>query len=244
MVNILRHAPAAPVVDEQAMHQFRQQWQVYSKLVEHDYLAHRAVREVLHRVLVEQVSRAFRFLDLACGDASLTVAALRGTPVIHYHGIDLAAPALALARRTVEALPCRVALEQADYVAAMRERPEPADVVWIELSLHHLLTPDKEVLMREVRAAVGASGHFLIYEPTRHEAESRPAYLGRFERINHSAWVALTPKEWAAIVAHVRSADFPEPPSEWVRLGRDAGFAEVRELADPTGFYSMFCFRP
>jgi methylase of polypeptide subunit release factors len=72
----------------------------YSKLVDNDYLAHQAVRKVLHRVLLEQVNRPFRFLDLACGDASLTVAALQGTPVIHYHGIDLSAPALELARNT------------------------------------------------------------------------------------------------------------------------------------------------
>jgi SAM-dependent methyltransferase len=245
MVNILRHAPAAPVLDEQAMQAFRHQWQAYRKLVDCDYLSHQAVGAVLHRVLVEQVHRPFRFLDLACGDASLTVAALRGTPVIHYHGIDLSAPALALARETVEALPCPVELELADYVAAMRQRPEPADVAWIGLSLHHLQTLDKEVLMREVRAAVGPAGLFLIYEPTRHEGESRPAYLDRFERINHAAWTALTPDEWAIIIAHVRSADFPEPQSVWAQLGRDAGFADVRELyTDPSGFYTVFCLRP
>jgi SAM-dependent methyltransferase len=245
MVNILRHAPASPVVDEQAMQTFRHEWQVYSKLVDHDYLAHQAVQGVLHRVLVEQVKRPFRFLDLACGDARLTVAALRGTPVVHYHGIDLSAPALALARKTVEALSCPAELEQADYVWAMRARPEPADVVWVGLSLHHLQTADKEVLMREVRAAVGAAGLFLIYEPVRREGESRPAYLARFEQTNRPAWAALTPDEWAAIIAHVRSADFPEPPSVWAQLGRDAGFPEVRELfTDPSGFYTLFCFRP
>ena len=245
MVNILRHAPASPVVDEEAMQTFRHQWQVYSKLVDNDYLSHQAVRAVLHRELVAEVNRPFRFLDLACGDARLTVAALQGTPVIHYHGIDLSAPALALARQTVEALACPVELEQADFVSAMRERPEPADVVWIGLALHHLQTPDKQVLMREVRSAVGDGGRFLIYEPVRHEGESRPAYLDRFEQTNHSAWAALTPEEWAAILAHVRAADFPEPPSVWAQLGRDAGFPDVRDLfTDPTGLYTVFCFRP
>jgi SAM-dependent methyltransferase len=245
MVNILRHTPASPVVDEQAMQQFRHQWQVYSKLIDNDYLSHQAVRAVLHRQLVAAVNRPFRFLDLACGDARLTVAALQGTPVIHYHGIDLSAPALALARQTAEALPCPVALEQADYVVSMRQRPEPADAVWIGLFLHHLQTPDKEVLMREVRAAVRPSRLFLIYEPTRREGESRPVYLDRFERTNHPAWVALTLGEWAAIVAHVRAADFPEPPSAWAQLSQDAGFSKVRDLfTDPTSMYTVFCFRP
>ena len=98
MVNILHHSSASPVVDEEAMQTFRHQWQVYSKLLDNDYLSTRAVRAVLHRELVTDVNRPFRFLDLACGDARLTVAALQGTSVIHYHGIDLSAPALAMAR--------------------------------------------------------------------------------------------------------------------------------------------------
>jgi len=245
MVNILRHASASPVVDEQAMQTFRHQWQVYSKLVDNDYLSHQAVHAVLHRELMTDVNRPFRFLDLACGDARLTVAALQGTPVIHYHGIDLSAPALAMARQTVETLACPVELEQEDFVSAMRGRPEPADVVWIGLALHHLQTRDKRVLMREVRAVIGDGGRFLIYEPVCREGESRPAYLDRFEQVNHSAWAALTSEEWAAMLAHVRAADFPEPSSVWAQLGRDAGFRDVCELfTDPTGFYKVFCFRP
>ena len=47
------------------------------------------------------------------------------------------------------------------------------------------------------------------------------------------------------MLAHVRAADFPEPSSVWTQLGRDAGFSEVLELfTDPTGFYTVFCFRP
>src|SRR5215470_15575159 len=186
MVNILRPASTSLVMDEEAMQAFRHQWQTYSKVVDHDYLSHKTVGAVLHRELVTDVNRPFRFLDLACGDARLTVAALQGTPVLHYHGIDLSAPALAIARQTVEALACSAELEEQDFVSAMRDRPEPADVVWIGLALHHLQTPDKRVLMREVRATDGDSGRFLIYEPVCHEGESRPAYLDRFEQIDHS----------------------------------------------------------
>ena len=50
-------------------------------------------------------------------------------------------------------LACAVAAGEADFVAAMRKRREPADIVWISLSLHHLDTPDKRTLMREVAPA-------------------------------------------------------------------------------------------
>jgi type II secretory ATPase GspE/PulE/Tfp pilus assembly ATPase PilB-like protein len=39
----------------------------------------------LHRILVDEVDRPFRFLDIACGDASATVDALKGTRVAHYY---------------------------------------------------------------------------------------------------------------------------------------------------------------
>jgi ubiquinone/menaquinone biosynthesis C-methylase UbiE len=244
MVNIIRHGPASPVLDEEAMETFHHQWQAYSKLVDHDYLSHQAVRGVLHRELAAAFNRSFQFLDLACGDARLTVAALQGTPVGHYHGIDLSAPALKLASQTVEALACPVELEQGDFVEAMRERPEPADVVWIGLSLHHLQPPDKQLLMREVRSTLHDDGRFLIYEPTRREGESRAAFLDRFEQ-NAADWTALTPEDRATIMEHVRAADFPEPPSVWEKLGRDAGFSSARDLfADPTDLLRVFCYRP
>lgn len=245
MVNIVRHATGSPIVDDEAMRAFRNQWQAYQKLVDHDYLAHREVGRILHRQLVETVGRPFRFLDLACGDASMTIASLKETPVIEYHGIDLSAPALDLAKKSVDSLSCEAQLEQNDFVAAMRERPEPADVAWIGLSLHHLQTNDKRELMREVRGVVGDGGLFLIYEPARLDGESRPAFLERFDNVYRSAWSALTPAEWDIIWEHVQAADFPEPASDWAQLGRDAGFDGARELfTDPAGILKVFCYRP
>ena len=245
MVNIVRPVMGSPIVDDAAMQAFRNQWQAYQKLVDNDHLSHREVRGVLHRQLVETVGRPFRFLDLACGDASMTVAALAQTPVIEYHGIDLSAPALDMAKKTVASLTCEVKLEQNDFVAAMRERPEPADVVWIGLSLHHLQTDDKRTLMREVCATVGDGGLFLIYEPSRLDGETRPEFLDRFERSYHAAWSALTPAEWTIIWDHVQAADFPEQSSDWAQLGRDAGFTNVRELfTDPADILKVFCYRP
>src|SRR6476620_9553675 len=106
MVNIVRHSMGSPIVDDQAMQAFRNQWQAYQKLVDNNHLSHREVRAILHRQLVETLGRPFRFLDLACGDASMTVAALEQTPVIEYHGIDLSAAALDMAKQTVASLSC------------------------------------------------------------------------------------------------------------------------------------------
>src|SRR5262249_3727914 len=114
--------------------------------------------------LGDEAVQPFRFLDIACGDARATVETLKGTRVAHYYGIDLSSAALELASKALESLGCPVTLDHRDFIEALRDWPEPVDVAWIGLSLHHLLAPAKLSLMREIRGIVGDSGLFLIYE--------------------------------------------------------------------------------
>ena len=148
-----------------------------------------------------------------------------------------------MASVSVEALTCQVELDQRDFIAAMADRPEPADVVWIGLSLHHLATADKLTLMREVRAVVGEAGRFLIYEPTCRDGEDRDGYLARFERVSRPLWAALSAAEWAGILDHVTRCDLPETAAGWTALGYAAGFGRVEQLfVAPTDLYRLFAF--
>ncbi len=244
MVNVHRHAPAAAVRDETAVDIFRDQWELYRKFLKHDYLENDGAYAELHRFLSSAVARPFAFVDLACGDASGVVAALEGTKIARYRGIDLAQPALELAKKNLEALPCEVELEEADFVEAMRNRSQAADVVWISLSLHHLTTPDKRALMREVRGRLSANGAFLIYEPTCRDGEDRAAYLDRFEETGRRNWTALSPEEFTEAMRHVRACDLPETVSGWEALGREAGFSHIGELyRAPSDLFRMFVYR-
>ena len=65
------------LLDQPALALFRQQWQLYRKLVDNNYLFHREAYARLHQILVDEAVQPFRFLDIACGDASATVEALR-----------------------------------------------------------------------------------------------------------------------------------------------------------------------
>jgi len=224
---------------------FQQQWQIYRKFVNNNYFYHREVYGQLHRILVDEAVQPFRFLDIACGDARATVDALKGTRVARYRGIDLSQEALDLASQALETLGCPVALDNRDFVAALRDRPEPVDVAWIGLSLHHLLAPAKLDLMREIRGVVGDRGLFLIYENAAPDGEDRDAWLLRWERQHRLLWTALQPEEYEAMAAHVRANDFPETTSRWHSLGYEAGFGKVRELfVSPTDLFRMYCFEP
>jgi SAM-dependent methyltransferase len=243
MVTVRHYGPTGPMLDAPALALFQKQWQLYRKVVEHNCLFHREAYDCLHQVLIEEVAQPFRFLDVACGDAGVTVQALKGTQVASYHGIDLSVPALELARQALEALACPVTLEQRDFVEALGDQPEPVDVAWISLSLHHLQAPAKLTVMRQIRRIVGDRGLFLIYENASPDGEDRAGWLRRWDD-QRPWWIAFTPEEWDGVTAHVHANDFPETISRWQALGHEAGFGQVRELfVAPTDLFRVYCFR-
>ena len=231
-------------LEDPALALFQQQWHVYRKVIDHNYMQHREVYARLHQVLVEEATQPFRFLDIACGDATASIDALQGTRVASYHGIDQSGPALDLAREALRALDCPVTLEQRDFAEALRNRTERADVAWIGQSLHHLATADKLKVTRDIHGLLDTGGIFLLWEPTRFDGEHPDAYYRRFKAQCRPRYKELTPEEWNAISTHVRTADHPETASGWLALGRDAGFPEARELMQaPSDLGRVYFYR-
>ena len=104
--------------DEKALEIFQQQWDIYRKFLEHDYLGNAGAYAHLRAFLKSDIPRPFALLDLACGDASGIVTAVQGLGVTSYRGVDLSGPALDIARTNLHELPCAAELVQADFVAA------------------------------------------------------------------------------------------------------------------------------
>jgi SAM-dependent methyltransferase len=221
---------------------FQLQWQTYRKMVDNNYLFHREAYAALRRVLADEVAAPFRFLDIACGDASATVSALRGTRVASFHGIDLSSAALQIASENVAVLECPCELHEADFAEALLRWEDPVDVAWIGLSLHHFRTAEKLELMRTVRRIVGKGGRLLLYENSSPDGEIRDQWLARWDG-QRPHWTEFTEDEWEAMAAHVHGHDFPETVATWRRLGSEAGFAQTRELfVTPTDLFRLYCF--
>lgn len=221
---------------------FQREWHIYSKVLDHDYFYHREVGDRLRTMIQERAPRSFSFLDIACGDARATTAALRGTAIAEYTGIDLSAAALDLARPALAALGCPFTLEHADFIDALSRWSRPLDVAWIGLSLHHLTTPGKQAVLRSVRAALEPDGILMIYEDTSPDGEDRDGWLRRWDAMR-PVWTAFTDEEWHFITTHVHAADFPETETSWSRLGADAGFREVQEVYRmPDDLFRMYLF--
>ncbi len=223
---------------------FEREWRTYRKMVDNNYLFHREVYGLLRQILTEELTGPFRFLDIACGDASATVEALAGTGVAQYCGIDLSGAALGIASRGLRALRCPVELERGDFAEVLARWERPVDVAWIGLSLHHLHSPGKLAVMREVRRIIGDGGLFLAYENASPDSEERAGWLRRWDDQKPN-WTAYSSEEWRTITAHVHSHDFPETSARWHALGREAGFEAVEEIfISPTDLFRMYLFRP
>jgi Methyltransferase domain len=222
---------------------FESQWQTYRKVIENNLMYHHEVYRELRRILIEEAPQPFHFLDVACGDASFSVEALKGTRVASYHGIDLSQSALDLASASLATLDCPIKLENRDFVDAILHWKGPVDVIWIGQSLHHLVAPTKLALVRMIREIVGKQGLFLIWEPTLLDGEDRDGWNNRFVS-NRLLWGALSEEEFAAIDAHNRSADYPETAAGWRELGIEAGFGRGHELfRAPNDLSRMYLFR-
>ena len=223
---------------------FRQDWDSYGRIVANNYLHHREAYGVLADVLRGE-HRPFRFLDIACGDASASARALAGTNVSAYHGIDLSEPGLARAAATLaSALTCPVTLTHGDFVAALADGTITADIAWIGLSLHHLRGPGKRDLMRHIRRSVGGRGRLLVYENASPVDEGREAWLERWDA-QRPDWADFSDSEWESINRHVHACDYPETDAAWLDLGRAAGFAEGRCLyASPNELFRLYAFGP
>lgn len=222
---------------------FEREWRIYRKMVDNNFLFHREAYRALRTVLDEEAPRPFRFLDVACGDAGQTAAALAGLPVAHYHGVDLSADALGLARANLAGLPCPVALHRGDLAGFLGAFEEPVDVVWIGLSLHHFGKEEKRALMRQARRITGPGGLLLVYENTSPDGEDRAGWLRRWD-MQRPLWTAYDADEWRTMSDHVHAHDFPETRSRWHSLGREAGFLDVREVyAAPTDLFRLYRFR-
>jgi cyclopropane fatty-acyl-phospholipid synthase-like methyltransferase len=220
---------------------FRRHWDIYRKVLEHDYMHHEAAYGKLHEILNAEVDHPFSFADLACGDAYSSSRCLANTQVSEYTGIDLSEWALKLAEKELKRIHARYRLITGDFVEFDKYMDTPPDVVWVGMSVHHLVTDEKERFMTKVRKTLPPNGVFIIYEPTFAEDEDGTTYIDRFEDIVKRNWTGLSPEELDAVCDHVRKSDIPELPSEWIRLGREAGFISAEEVyTDPTELYTVF----
>jgi len=230
-----------PAMSE-AVHAFFSQWEIYRLCIEHNTLFHREVGAILRCELLAR-TEPFTFLDLACGDADLTAAALQGTKVSAYTGVDFSAPALALAANKVAELGRPRTLHEADFTAFLSGNYESFDVIYLGLSLHHLEQSAKRETVKHLYRATSPGSTFYLFEPILHGGEEREGYVQRWADAMDGPYDPFPVAARNALRDHVTDSERPESIEEYLSSAREAGFTRSEILfADPGNFYALFKF--
>lgn len=167
----------------------------------------------------------------------------RGRPVCRYDAVDLSPVALELAGKNFANIECEKSFTQGDFVEALKAGMSAYDVIYIGLSLHHLLRGAKEEFLPIVRRHLTDGGSFICYEPINEPGESRDEVMKRWWKVVVRDWVELTPDERDAVQDHVFGNDYPESLRDYAALAEKAGFSRsLVRYCDPDALYAVMEF--
>lgn len=227
----LNHLEQGGVSSARSNRLFNEQWQLYQKVLNNNYLGHREVYRILHEFLARYEQKPFKMLDLGCGDASFVAQALMNTTITFYQGIDLSKAALAIARDNMVLIHCQKMFIQGDFFELVpklaKNQQDSFDVVLASFSLHHLTLEQKDYLMSQLLQLLKDNSVFLLIDPMCQEGESREAYLKRYLEWVQQEWSLLTSQEVLMVEDHISANDFPETQKTLRLIAQKHGFLKV-----------------
>lgn len=229
---------------------FNQQWELYQKVLNNNYMGHREIYNVLHQFLVSYYNKPFKVLDLGCGDASFSSQALLDTQIHSYCGIDLSEPALKIAHHNLTNLPGEKTFIQGDlfdWVLKLgqnrTDNQDNFDAILASFALHHLNLEQKECLIAQLPHLLQANGIFLLIDMVRLPEEDRETYIRRYLGNVRQFWSLLNPQEVFSVEEHISSSDFPETQETFYSLAQKHQFSRFECLYhDPLDTAQLLCF--
>lgn len=221
---------------------FSDAWAVYEKVLDGDYLSHRALYQGLTDFLRSRPAPT-RLLELGCGDARLSLELLRALPGSQYLGFDSSPVALQLAGQRLASHSGGWQLVQGDVRTCLDSVQESWDCVLASYCLHHLSRAEKQAVLRDIRRILPTGGTFLLVDVFLEQGESRQAYLTRRHAMMRQQWSGLTGPELDVITQHECESDFPDSVGDYQCWAEEAGFAAATlSLARDGGMHSWMTF--
>lgn len=226
---------------------FSQQWQLYQKVLNNNYMGHREIYAVLHEILLNNLQEPFKMLELGCGDASFTTQALLNTQISEYTGIDLSVPALEGAEKNFSMIDCQTNFITGDCWELAAEltqnQDRKFDIILVSFALHHLQLQDKDSLIKNLQKLLTPGGVFILIDIISQQQEDRNNYLRRYLDNVARTWSLLTPAEYIMVESHMSTSDFPETQQTLKSIAEKSGFSDFqcvyRDCLDTT---ELLCF--
>lgn len=233
-----------PQHDADAIQAFFDGWDLYHRVIEQDYMFHRAIHGEVRTVLRQ--SRSRRILDLGCGDAATMASTLDGLTLIGYTGVDLSPVALDAAATNLVSTGVKARLVESDFMAFLAESSAAEyDAIIAGYTVHHLQGDDLTRFFSLARRRLTPGGVILIYDVFREESETREQNLTRNHAWRVEAWKALSPDDLESIRGHVFEADYPKSQAEISFHAAEAGLEQAPELlfSAVTGIHRLYAWR-
>lgn len=224
---------------------FFDQWNLYKRVIDHNYMAHREICAEMKKYLCDSSARDFTLCDAGCGDASSISKILHGTRISKYIGIDLSPFALEKAKENISSLNCDAEFLEGGLISYLAQLGEQSiDIVLAGFSVHHFQDQDKRSFFEQCHRILTSKGYLLFYDVFRRSGESRDDYLHHYFINSDAYWTALSEPQIKAMKKHVASYDFPSNIEEITEIASNAGFRKSPSLlfSDPPGFHRLYVF--
>ena len=231
MPNTTLHNPER--FDQHAADMFLRSWQLYRKVIQHDYMYHREITaKVANYLACYAPAHQLILVDLGCGDASMALPLLPAIRFSKYIGCDLSESALAVAREQLDAQRISYQLFNEDMHTTIAHLEEASvDVVFSSFAMHHLDPLNKEEMVRQAYRILKPGGRFILVDVFREGQESRDETLTHYNQQIARGWMALNESEVAMIIDHSTHFDYPEPAEFYERCALSAGFSSAENLS-------------
>lgn len=209
---------------------FFQSWNIYRKIVAANNMFHEQIYTDVKQVLQQQTGD-FSVLDLGCGDAACLAPVLQDVAISAYTGVDLSAPALALAAENLSALSCSVGLELNELLSFMQQQAHQYDVIFSSFALHHLSYSLKAQFFQAARQCLTTHGVLLLIDTFKEPNEALPDYLNAYCQWINNDWIGITEEEKALACQHIIDNDIPETLADTQQLAEQASFTKCQEIS-------------
>ncbi|MDY6897153.1 MAG: class I SAM-dependent methyltransferase [Cyanobacteriota bacterium] len=226
---------------------FNNQWTLYQKILNSNYMGHREIYDVLHQFFLSNFQKPFKMLELGCGDATFTAKALFDTSIVSYTGIDLSKAALEIANVNMASIQCSKSFIEGDFSELVPElvkkQQDSFDVILISFALHHLLLEQKDDIIAQLFNLLDSNGVFILIDVVRKPEEDRETYIRRYLDEVKKSWSLVTSEEYLMVDNHISSNDFPETQQSLYFLGQKHNFNRVECLYhDTLDTTQLLCF--
>lgn len=201
-----------------------EEWRAYQKLLENDYMDHKAFFARLQREIQARFQRPLAILDLGCGDAQPALPMLETLDVRRYVGVDESATALARAGESLAAAGITAEWVNGDLVETLDTIEGPFDVILASFALHHIPgAVTKQALFRACRARLSDDGLLAVIDVFHEPGEPRDEYIERWIAFADRHYEALTAREKSLLFEHVRARDYPDSLPTYRRIAAAGG---------------------